>query len=91
VRNLRPCVKVAIDFVSPENVGICVGMAARLRSLGCAADAALEPEERSNADKLQASAPKQLCLFLRRASSDTAGLLRFRRRQQSHVLLCELP
>ena len=33
VRNLRPCVKVAVDFVSPENMQYCVELSADLRKL----------------------------------------------------------
>ena len=34
VRNLRPCVKVAVDFVSPENMQYCVELSDDFRQLG---------------------------------------------------------
>ena len=34
VRNLRSCLKVAVDFVSPESVGECLSMARQLRGCG---------------------------------------------------------
>ena len=34
VRNLRNCLKVAIDFVSPESMGECLSMAQQLRRCG---------------------------------------------------------
>ena len=34
VRNLRNCLKVAIDFVSPESMGECLSMARQLRGCG---------------------------------------------------------
>ena len=34
VRNLRNCLKVAIDFVSPESMGECLSMARQLRRCG---------------------------------------------------------
>ncbi|XP_055961695.1 lysine-specific demethylase JMJ26-like isoform X7 [Mercurialis annua] len=33
VRNLKSCIKVALDFVSPENVGECIRLTEELRSL----------------------------------------------------------
>ncbi|XP_021750559.1 lysine-specific demethylase JMJ25-like [Chenopodium quinoa] len=33
VRNLKSCIKVALDFVSPENVGECIRLAGELRIL----------------------------------------------------------
>ncbi|KAL5730594.1 hypothetical protein ACHQM5_003397 [Ranunculus cassubicifolius] len=33
VRNLKPCTKVAVDFVSPENVGECIKLANEFREL----------------------------------------------------------
>ena len=34
VRNLRSCLKVAVDFVSPESAGLCLVMARQLRGCG---------------------------------------------------------
>ena len=31
VRNLDSCIKVAVDFVSPHNLGLCLHMARELR------------------------------------------------------------
>ena len=33
VRNLRSCIKVALDFVAPEHVGHCVRLTEELRLL----------------------------------------------------------
>lgn len=33
VRNIKSCVKVAMDFVSPENIDVCIRLAEELRSL----------------------------------------------------------
>ncbi len=40
VRNLRPCIKAAVDFVSPESISQVLARAMRLRALGLAAAAA---------------------------------------------------
>lgn len=68
VRNLRPCIKAAVDFVSPESISQVLSRAARLRALGLAArsaaqpaapggeeedEAAAHPADRRHADKLQ--------------------------------------
>ncbi|OVA18833.1 zinc finger protein [Macleaya cordata] len=56
VRNLKSCIKVAIDFVSPENVQECIRLTEDFRLL---------PEDhRANEDKLEVS---HLILFLCRA------------------------
>ncbi|KAL5543234.1 hypothetical protein UlMin_010944, partial [Ulmus minor] len=45
VRNLKSCIKVALDFVSPENVGECFRLAEEFRTL--------PPNHRANEDKLE--------------------------------------
>ncbi|KAK1583827.1 hypothetical protein Q3G72_027300 [Acer saccharum] len=45
VRNLKSCIKVALDFVSPENVGECVRLTDEFRSL--------PPNHRAKEDKLE--------------------------------------
>lgn len=51
VRNLRSCVKVAVDFVSPESIGECLAMAHQLRR--CPQDLKLPAQDRFYAEKLQ--------------------------------------
>lgn len=54
VRNLRPCIKVAIDFVAPDSVEECLKLAAQLRRLCMRPHHALVPAaHRLFADKLQ--------------------------------------
>jgi len=49
VRNLRPCIKAAVDFVSPESISQILHRAWRLRALGLAArDAAAAPAKGSS-------------------------------------------
>lgn len=45
VRNLKSCIKVALDFVSPENVGECFRLTEEFR--------VLPPNHRANEDKLE--------------------------------------
>lgn len=45
VRNLKSCIKVALDFVSPENVGECIRLTEEFREL--------PPNHRANEDKLE--------------------------------------
>lgn len=45
VRNLKSCIKVALDFVSPENVGECIRMTEEFRLL--------PPNHRAKEDKLE--------------------------------------
>ncbi|GMJ04032.1 hypothetical protein HRI_004072400, partial [Hibiscus trionum] len=45
VRNIKSCIKVALDFVSPENVGECVRLTDEFR--------VLPHEHRTNEDKLE--------------------------------------
>ncbi|GAX81301.1 hypothetical protein CEUSTIGMA_g8732.t1 [Chlamydomonas eustigma] len=53
VRNLRGCIKVAVDFVSPECLTQCQIMSERLRR--CPQDSEEPPYERAYQDKLQAN------------------------------------
>ncbi|CAI0424474.1 unnamed protein product [Linum tenue] len=52
VRNLKSCIKVASDFVSPENVGECIRLTEEFRLLPL--------NHRSKEDKLQV---KKMCLY----------------------------
>jgi lysine-specific demethylase 3 len=45
VRNLKSCIKVALDFVSPENVGECIRLTEEFRPL--------PPNHRAKEDKLE--------------------------------------
>ncbi|CAO2046936.1 unnamed protein product, partial [Urochloa humidicola] len=45
VRNLKSCIKVALDFVSPENIGECVKLTGEFRRL--------PSSHRANEDKLE--------------------------------------
>ncbi|XP_057950514.1 lysine-specific demethylase JMJ26-like [Malania oleifera] len=45
VRNMKSCIKVALDFVSPENVGECIRLAEEFR--------VLPKNHRANEDKLE--------------------------------------
>ena len=64
VRNLRACIKVAIDFVSPESAAVCLELTRERRALTLAENAAgghpdhagPAPETRRHADKLQGAA-----------------------------------
>ncbi|CAI0424476.1 unnamed protein product [Linum tenue] len=71
VRNLKLCIQVASDFVSPENVGECIRLTEEFRLLPL--------NHRLKADKLQV---KKMCLYamkwalqilLPREDSDTEG------------------
>lgn len=58
VRNLRTCIKVAVDFVSDAGLRQCELMAEELRRLGIELglerdSPRLHPEDRANSDKLQ--------------------------------------
>jgi hypothetical protein len=57
VRNLKPCVKVAIDFLVPESVPQAIGFADDFRQLGkpeCnGGDSYVYPWDRAHGDKLQ--------------------------------------
>ena len=57
MRNLRPCIKVAIDFVSPESVPQCLALMRERRQLARAEMAAAAGDDVGDwqhADKLQA-------------------------------------
>ncbi len=84
VRNLRGCIKVAIDFVSPESVAPCLELTAERRLLTLAENAAEngqggqpgnpdyageELADRRHCDKLQAE------LMLARAARDCLARL----------------
>ncbi|XP_015886698.1 lysine-specific demethylase JMJ25 isoform X1 [Ziziphus jujuba] len=60
VRNLKSCIKVALDFVSPENVGDCIHLTEEFRKL--------PPNHRSNEDKLEV---KKMTYFAMRDAVDT--------------------
>ena len=65
VRNVKPCVKVAIDFLVPESVPQAVSFADDFRRLGKGeahgADGSyVVPWDRQHADKLQ----YELCMYL---------------------------
>lgn len=51
VRNLRSCIKVAVDFVSPEALPHCKAMSAQLRTIP--QDLSIPPHLRFYQDKLQ--------------------------------------
>ena len=85
VRNLRGCIKVAIDFVSPESVAPCLELTHERRLLTLAENAVENAEgaqagnpdyagadlaERRHCDKLQAE------LMLARAARDCLARLR---------------
>ncbi|CAL1387906.1 unnamed protein product [Linum trigynum] len=52
VRNLKSCIKVAVDFVSPENVGQCIRLTEEFRLL--------PPNHRAKEDKLEV---KKMCVY----------------------------
>ncbi|CAI0444133.1 unnamed protein product [Linum tenue] len=52
VRNLKSCIKVAVDFVSPENVGQCIRLTEEFRLL--------PSNHRAKEDKLEV---KKMCLY----------------------------
>ncbi len=58
VRNLRSCIKVAVDFVSPEALHECAAMAARLAKIP--RDEGELPEDSLYGDKLQVGAAGKL-------------------------------
>ncbi|KAF8059101.1 JMJ25 [Scenedesmus sp. PABB004] len=70
VRNLASCCKVAVDFVSPENLATCLEQRGRLRKLDLARGQQLQapPTEREYAEKLQSQ------LILLRGALAAAGL-----------------
>ncbi|CAK7356662.1 unnamed protein product [Dovyalis caffra] len=55
VRNLKSCIKVALDFVSPENIGECIRLTEEFRLL--------PPNHRAKEDKLEV---KKMCLHAMR-------------------------
>ena len=55
VRNLRGCLKVAIDFVAPESVGQCLRLTEERRLL--ALHESGPAVDRQHADKLQVAIP----------------------------------
>jgi [histone H3]-dimethyl-L-lysine9 demethylase len=57
VRNLRSCIKVALDFVSPQSVRECLGLRSEFRALAIKEKPAVEedPADRHFHDKLQVS------------------------------------
>eukprot|EP00775_Hariotina_reticulata_P001304 gene1304-1646_t len=72
VRNLTSCCKVAVDFVSPEAVAICMATRERLRQLDltCGEPLQAPPQDRDHAEKLQSE------LIMMRAALTAAGLMR---------------
>ncbi|PON68253.1 Zinc finger, RING-type domain containing protein [Parasponia andersonii] len=60
VRNLKSCIKVALDFVSPENVGECIRLAEEFR--------VLPPNHRANEDKLEV---KKMTLYAIKSAVET--------------------
>lgn len=64
VRNLKSCIKVALDFVSPENVGECIRLTKEFRML--------PQKHRAKEDKLEV---KKMALYaLERAVADLKEL-----------------
>ncbi|KAK7387329.1 hypothetical protein VNO78_28050 [Psophocarpus tetragonolobus] len=64
VRNLKSCIKVALDFVSPENIQECIRLTEEFRTL--------PPNHRANEDKLGV---KKMCLYaLSKAADDLEKL-----------------
>ncbi|KAJ1382654.1 JmjC domain [Sesbania bispinosa] len=59
VRNLQSCIKVALDFVSPENISECVRLTEEFRSL--------PPNHRAKEDKLGV---KKMCLWALSQAAD---------------------
>ncbi|XP_027336669.1 lysine-specific demethylase JMJ25-like isoform X2 [Abrus precatorius] len=59
VRNLKSCIKVALDFVSPENVQECIRLTEEFRSL--------PPSHKANEDKLGV---KKMCLHALSMAAD---------------------
>ncbi|KAK7305597.1 hypothetical protein VNO77_43503 [Canavalia gladiata] len=59
VRNLKSCIKVALDFVSPENIQECIRLTEEFRSL--------PPSHKANEDKLGV---KKMCLYALRQAAD---------------------
>eukprot|EP00803_Ostreobium_quekettii_P008080 evm.model.scf_194.8 EVM.evm.TU.scf_194.8 scf_194:78016-96915(+) len=55
VRNLRSCIKVAVDFLAPESMGECLTLAQELRAVA-KMQPIEDPSERLGADKLQGCA-----------------------------------
>ncbi|XP_021750700.1 lysine-specific demethylase JMJ25-like [Chenopodium quinoa] len=60
VRNLKSCIKVALDFVSPENVGECMRLAGEFR--------ALPQNHKAKEDKLEV---KKMTLYAMKAALKT--------------------
>ena len=67
VRNLKGCLKVAIDFVAPESISQCLRLTEERRLL--AIHETEDVEQRVHADKLQGE------LMLNRALASAAKLL----------------
>ncbi|KAL5170641.1 Lysine-specific demethylase JMJ25 [Glycine soja] len=64
VRNLKSCIKVALDFVSPENIQECIRLTEEFRSL--------PKNHKAKEDKLGV---KKMCLYaLRKAADDLEKL-----------------
>ena len=68
VRNLKGCLKVAIDFVAPESIGQCLRLSEERRLL--AVHETGRVETRVHADKLQGE------LMLNRALASAAEILK---------------
>ncbi len=69
VRNLKSCIKVAIDFVSPESAAQCLELMQERRQLTLRENKDGEeepeaPEDRRHCDKLQVC-PVPQCMFSR--------------------------
>lgn len=56
MRNLRPCIKAAVDFVSPESVGECLALTQERRALAIDDKGWQEAHKCFYADKLQVEA-----------------------------------
>ncbi|KAH6822285.1 hypothetical protein C2S53_010683 [Perilla frutescens var. hirtella] len=72
VRNLKSCTKVALDFVSPENIQSCFQLTEEFRLLPL--------NHRAKEDKLEVK--KMLLHAMRKAVNDAKGVERKKRRKQ---------
>ncbi|KAL3630282.1 hypothetical protein CASFOL_023266 [Castilleja foliolosa] len=67
VRNLKSCIKVALDFVSPENVQECVRMTEEFRTL--------PQNHRAKEDKLECDLVKKMALHAIRQAVNYLGMI----------------
>lgn len=70
VRNLKSCIKVALDFVSPENVGECVKLTREFRRLPSAHRA---KEDKLEIKKIAVHALQEVINFLDPSSEGSKG------------------